>query len=181
MPHSIIDISNISQYLSGSALTDDIDVPDGHYAEENMKTTVVPNRNAIMLSIAFGVAAGEKSSAVAAAVHAGDHFIYPDCRPEFVDTFRAMQNCALEGVWDVDLYAPFVNISKADIAKIGHDLGVKFENTWSCYKGGKIHCGRCGTCVERQEAMHLAGIKDKTEYEDSNYWKEKVSEEKINE
>ena len=174
----IIDISNISQYLSGSALTDDIDVPDGHYAEENMKTTVVPNRNAIMLSIAFGVAAGEKSSAVAAAVHAGDHFIYPDCRPEFVDTFRAMQNCALEGVWDVDLYAPFVNISKADIAKIGYDLGVKFENTWSCYKGGKIHCGRCGTCVERQEAMHLAGIKDKTEYEDSNYWKEKVSEEK---
>ena len=86
-----------------------------------------------------------------------------------------------EGVWDVDLYAPFVNISKADIAKIGHDLGVKFENTWSCYKGGKIHCGRCGTCVERQEAMYLAGIKDKTEYEDSNYWKEKVSEEKINE
>ena len=85
-----------------------------------------------------------------------------------------MQNCALEGVWDVDLYAPFVNISKADIAKIGYDLGVKFENTWSCYKGGKIHCGRCGTCVERQEAMHLAGIKDKTEYEDSNYWKEKV-------
>ena len=174
VPHSIIDISNISQYLSGSALTDDIDVPDGHYAEENMKTTVVPNRNAIMLSIAFGVAAGEKSSAVAAAVHAGDHFIYPDCRPEFVETFRAMQNCALEGVWDVDLYAPFVNISKADIAKIGYDLGVKFENTWSCYKGGKIHCGRCGTCVERQEAMHLAGIKDKTEYEDSNYWKEKV-------
>lgn len=170
--HEIIDISNLAQFLTGSALTDDIDVPDGHYAEENMQTTVVPNRNAIFLTIAFGVAAGEHSSAVAAAVHAGDHFIYPDCRPEFVEAFRAMQTTALEGVSDVDFYAPYVHIAKADIARIGADFGVPFEKTWSCYKGGERHCGRCGTCVERLEAFYLAGVEDRTEYEDPDYWRE---------
>ncbi|MDH5559075.1 MAG: 7-cyano-7-deazaguanine synthase QueC [Alphaproteobacteria bacterium] len=170
--HDIIDIANIGNFLSGSALTGDIDVPDGHYAEDNMRVTVVPNRNAIMLTIAFGVAAGENASAVAAAVHAGDHFVYPDCRPAFVDAFRAMQNCALEGMWEVDLYTPFVGMSKADIARAGADLGVPFELTWSCYKGGESHCGRCGTCVERQEALHLAGVPDPTHYEDPDYWVE---------
>lgn len=170
--HDIVDISNIGPLLGGSALTDDIDVPDGHYAEENMQVTVVPNRNAIMLTIAYGIAAGEHASAVAAAVHAGDHFIYPDCRPAFVDAFRAMQNCALEGVSEVDFYAPFVQSTKADIVRQGTVLGVPFEGTWSCYKGGDRHCGRCGTCVERREAFHLAGIDDPTEYEDPDYWLE---------
>lgn len=170
--HNIIDISNIAQFLTGSALTDNIDVPDGHYAAETMRTTVVPNRNAIMLSIAFGIAAGENASAVAAAVHAGDHFIYPDCRPEFVDAFRAMQNCALEGMWEVDFYAPYVNQAKADIARAGAELEVPFQKTWSCYKGGELHCGRCGTCVERQEALHLADVVDETTYEDPEYWRE---------
>jgi 7-cyano-7-deazaguanine synthase len=171
VPHNIIDISTIAQFLKGSALTDNVDVPDGHYAEETMRATVVPNRNAIMLTIAFGVAAGEDASAVAAAVHAGDHFVYPDCRPEFVDAFRAMQNCALEGMWDVDLLTPFVNQTKADIARMGGELGVPFDKTWSCYKGREIHCGRCGTCVERQEALHIADVSDPTEYEDPDYWR----------
>jgi 7-cyano-7-deazaguanine synthase len=98
--HEVVDIANLARFLSGSALTDplSVDVPDGHYAEDNMRTTVVPNRNAIMLAIAFGIAAGEGAGAVAFAVHAGDHFIYPDCRPAFVDAFRAMQRCALQGM-----------------------------------------------------------------------------------
>ena len=170
--HDIIDISNIAIYLTGSALTDDVEVPDGHYEEENMRATVVPNRNAIMFALAYGVAAGENASAVAAAVHAGDPFIYPDCRPEFLDAFRAMENCALEGMWDVDFYAPFVNQTKADIARIGSELNVPFEKTWSCYKGGDQHCGRCGTCVERQEALYLANVPDPTTYIDPDYWAE---------
>ncbi|MHA1598859.1 MAG: 7-cyano-7-deazaguanine synthase QueC [Alphaproteobacteria bacterium] len=170
VPHAIIDISSIGKYLGGSALTDDIEVPDGHYAEQTMQATIVPNRNAIMLSIAFGIACADNASAVAAAVHAGDHYIYPDCRPEFVEAFQAMQNRALEGQWRVELLTPFLTMSKADITRIGADLGVAFEDTWSCYKGGEIHCGRCGTCVERQEAFHLAGVPDPTTYEDPDYW-----------
>jgi 7-cyano-7-deazaguanine synthase len=169
--HDIIDISTLAPFLTGSALTDSVDVPDGHYAEETMRTTVVPNRNAIMLAIAFGIAAGENASAVAAAVHAGDHFIYPDCRPAFVDAFRAMQDRALEGMWKVDFHAPFVDWTKADIARLGTKLGVPFERTWSCYRGGERHCGRCGTCVERQEALYLAGVPDPTAYEDPDFWR----------
>jgi len=106
--HQIIDIREIGRNLSGSALTDDLDVPDGHYAENTMKVTVVPNRNAIMLAIAFGIAAAQKAEAVATAVHGGDHFIYPDCRPGFIDAFQAMQNHALDGYADIRLYAPYV-------------------------------------------------------------------------
>ncbi|MGB0748739.1 MAG: 7-cyano-7-deazaguanine synthase QueC [Magnetospiraceae bacterium] len=171
VPHSIIDITSITPYLTGSALTDSVDVPDGHYAEDSMRVTIVPNRNAIMLTIAFGVAASDNAAAVGAAVHAGDHFVYPDCRPEFVSAFREMQNHALKDVWEIDLYAPYVHISKADIARIGADLDVPFEKTWSCYKGGDIHCGRCGTCVERREALHIAGVADPTPYADPDYWR----------
>jgi 7-cyano-7-deazaguanine synthase len=169
--HDTIDISGLAPFLAGSALTDDLDVPDGHYAEDTMRATVVPNRNAIMFAIAFGIAAGENAQAVAAAVHAGDHFIYPDCRPAFVDAFRAMQDRALEGMWTIDFHAPFVDRTKADIARIGAALGVPFDRTWSCYRGGARHCGRCGTCVERQEALFLAGVPDPTSYEDPNYWR----------
>ena len=174
--HSIIDISSFGRQLSGSALTDDIDVPDGHYAEESMKVTVVPNRNAIMLTMAYGLASAQDAEAVGAAFHGGDHFIYPDCRPGFVNAFAKMQNHALEGLSEIELYTPFVNISKADIVKEGARLGVSFEETWSCYKGGNIHCGCCGTCVERIEAFDLAGVEDPSTYEDSEYWKHTVKQ-----
>lgn len=170
VPHDIIDITAIGKHLTGSALTDDIEVPDGHYAEESMKSTVVPNRNAIMLAIAFGLAAAQKADAVAVAVHGGDHFIYPDCRPGFIDAFQLMQNHALDGYASVSLYAPFVNVSKADIVTDGARHHTPFAETWSCYKGGICHCGRCGTCVERREAFHLAGVEDPTDYEDTDFW-----------
>ncbi len=170
--HILIDISNIGRQLTGSALTDNVDVPDGHYAEETMKITVVPNRNAIMLSIAFGIASARGAEAVATAVHGGDHFIYPDCRPAFTESFETMQRHALEGMGEISLYTPYVHTSKADIAAEGLRLGVDYRTTWSCYKGGEVHCGRCGTCVERREAFHLAGGIDPTVYADEAFWKE---------
>lgn len=164
--YDVIDLSNITKFLSGSALTDDIDVPEGHYAADNMKLTVVPNRNAIMLTIAYAVAVSEQAAIVATGVHAGDHHIYPDCRPDFVRTFDAMQRVAVEGFGnpDLHLYAPFVDIGKHDIVTIGHALNVPYAATWSCYKGGDVHCGKCGTCVERKEAFALAGVIDPTIY-----------------
>lgn len=170
VPHQVIDMRGIGAALSGSALTDDIDVPDGHYAEDMMKITVVPNRNAIMLTIAYGIAAGAGANAVATAVHGGDHFIYPDCRPGFTQAFDRMQRAALQGYAEIALLTPFVHRSKADIVTEGARAGTPFEQTWSCYKGGAQHCGRCGTCVERREAFHLAGIADPTRYDDPDFW-----------
>ncbi len=172
--HDSVDLTAIAPFLKGSALIDSAAgaVPDGHYAEESMRVTVVPNRNAIMLAVAFGIAAGAGFDRVAAAVHAGDHFIYPDCRPAFIDAFRAMQATALEGMWRIGLFTPYVRQSKADIVRQGAALGVPFAETWSCYKGGAEHCGRCGTCVERREAFHLAGVTDPTRYSDPDYWRE---------
>jgi 7-cyano-7-deazaguanine synthase len=170
VPHDVVDIAAVGRLLIGSALTSGEKVPDGHYAEETMRVTVVPNRNAIMLAIAFGVAAAEHADAVAAAVHGGDHFIYPDCRPGFVAAFAAMQRHALEGLATVAFYTPFLAMGKADIVREGARLGVPFAETWSCYKGGAQHCGCCGTCVERREAFHLAGVDDPTPYDDANYW-----------
>ncbi len=174
VPHDLIDMRHIGEHLSGSALTDDVDVPDGHYAEDSMKITVVPNRNAIMLAIAFGIAAAKGADAVATAVHGGDHFIYPDCRPEFIAAFEAMQKYALEGYADIRLYTPFVHIPKSAIVTVGAAHGTPFADTWSCYKGGEMHCGRCGTCVERQEAFALAEVVDPTEYDDPDFWKTTV-------
>ena len=178
VPHHIIDISQVGAALTGSALTDNIDVPDGHYTEEQMKSTIVPNRNAIMLTIAYGVASSTGDESVATAVHGGDHFIYPDCRPGFIEKFAAMQDEALEGVSNIKLFTPFVQKTKADIVAEGTKLSVPFQETWSCYKGGKIHCGRCGTCVERREAFDISGIKDPTIYQDSDFWIETVRIEK---
>lgn len=165
--HTVVDLSGVGALLTGSALTDDIAVPEGHYAEETMKVTVVPNRNAIMLAVAYGLAVAEGAEIVATAVHAGDHFIYPDCRPAFVEAFDTMERLAVEGFGceRLRLHAPFVDIPKAQIVKIGAYLGVPYEATWSCYKGGDVHCGKCGTCVERREAFHLANVPDPTEYE----------------
>jgi len=170
VPFHLIDMRGIGASLTGSALTDDIDVPDGHYEEETMRATVVPNRNAIMLSIGFGIAAAEGDEAVATAVHGGDHFIYPDCRPSFTRAFDAMQQAALDGYAEVRLHTPFVEHSKAKIVRQGAKHDTPFAQTWSCYKGNKVHCGRCGTCVERREAFHLAGISDPTIYADPDYW-----------
>ncbi|WP_170789932.1 7-cyano-7-deazaguanine synthase QueC [Ruegeria lacuscaerulensis] len=170
VPHDIIDLRSVGAVLTGSALTDDVDVPDGHYAEDSMKVTVVPNRNAIMLTVAFGAAAARGADAVATAVHGGDHFIYPDCRPAFTEAFEAMQKLALDGYADVSLFTPFVHRSKADIVTEGARVNTPFAQTWSCYKGGDNHCGRCGTCVERREAFHLAGIPDPTTYDDPDFW-----------
>lgn len=170
VPHDIIDLRSIGSALTGSALTDDIDVPDGHYAEESMRITVVPNRNAIMLAVAFGVAAARGDQAVATAVHGGDHFIYPDCRPAFTQSFAIMQKAALDGYAEVLLYTPFVHQTKADIVIAGARHNTPFADTWSCYKGAEVHCGRCGTCVERREAFHLASIADPTHYADPDFW-----------
>ncbi len=174
VPFHLIDMRPIGAELTGSALTDDLDVPEGHYAEENMKVTVVPNRNAIMLTIAFGIAAARGDKAVATAVHGGDHFIYPDCRPAFAEAFETMQRAALDGYADVRLHTPFVHRTKADIVTEGARVNTPFAETWSCYKGGARHCGRCGTCVERREAFHLAGVADPTVYDDPDFWREAV-------
>lgn len=175
VPFHLVDLSGLGAALTGSALTGDLAVPDGHYAQDTMRITVVPNRNAIMLTIAFGIAAANGDRAVAAAVHGGDHFIYPDCRPTFTGTFHAMQQAALDGYAQVALHVPFVRATKADIVTAGARAGTPFADTWSCYKGGARHCGRCGTCVERREAFHLAGIPDPTDYDDPDYWRGAVA------
>src|SRR5579884_2194997 len=147
----VIDLSYLGRHLAGSALTDEtIAVPDGHYAAPNMAITIVPNRNAIMLAIAYGIAVAENAEVVALGVHAGDHFIYPDCRPAFISAFDAMERVAVEGCGNPELHleAPFVHMGKQDIVALGAQLGVPYEETWSCYKGGEKHCGTCGTCVE---------------------------------
>ena len=160
--HEIADLSSITKLISSSVLTSDSPVPDGHYAEESMKATVVPNRNMIMLSVAIGWAINEKFDNVAYAAHNGDHAIYPDCRNEFVENLSKAAEIA---DWHpVNIIRPFVDISKADIVKLGSQLDVEFEKTWSCYKGKDLHCGKCGTCIERIEAFGLAGIEDKTVY-----------------
>ncbi|MCB1120019.1 MAG: 7-cyano-7-deazaguanine synthase, partial [Verrucomicrobiae bacterium] len=140
-------------------------VPHGHYEEENMKSTVVPNRNMILLSVATGWAVSLKADCVSYAAHAGDHAIYPDCREEFADALDKTMRLA---DWqEIYLNRPFVSWTKADIVRRGAELNVPFEKTWSCYEGGDQHCGRCGTCIERREAFHLAGVADPTEYSEA--------------
>jgi len=168
VPWSLVDLSGLRSLIGGSALTDDtIDVPEGHYAEPSMAKTVVPNRNLIMLSIAAGIAVANDSDRVATGVHAGDHFVYPDCRPTFISAASTAIMLGTDGFAPpgFGVIAPFVHISKADIARIGDELGVPWDETWSCYKGGARHCGLCGTCVERIEAFQIAGVDDPTEYD----------------
>jgi 7-cyano-7-deazaguanine synthase len=172
--HDVLDLSDVGRRLTGSALTGGQDVPEGHYAAETMRVTVVPNRNALMLTAAFALASGRGLSRVAAAVHGGDHFVYPDCRPGFVDAFQAMQDQALDGLGRVLLDTPFLHWTKTDIAAEAGRLDVPVAESWSCYKGGDRHCGRCGTCVERREALHDAGVPDPTDYADPDYWRQAV-------
>jgi 7-cyano-7-deazaguanine synthase len=172
--HSTIDLTTVTRFLTGSSLTNpEVAVPEGHYADENMRVTVVPNRNAMMLTVAFAVAASEGAKRVAVAVHAGDHAIYSDCRPEFVERFQAMQDASLGE--HIELYTPFLHVDKLEITRRAVRLGVPVEETWSCYNGGELHCGRCGTCVERAWAIAEAGIEDPTAYRDPGYWREVMS------
>jgi 7-cyano-7-deazaguanine synthase len=165
--YHLVDLRSVGALLTGSALTDrGVAVPDGHYTDESMRDTVVPNRNAIMLSVATGVAVATGAEIVAAAVHAGDHPIYPDCRPAFVAAFEQMARVANEGFVapGFRVATPYLDWDKSDIVARGAELGVPFAETWSCYKGGDVHCGTCGTCVERIEAFAVAGVPDPTTY-----------------
>ena len=162
--HITIPLDFMHKYFKSSLLEGADAIPEGHYADDNMKSTVVPFRNGIMLAIAVGIAESRGLKRVFIANHAGDHTIYPDCRPEFINAFK---ESAIAGTFEgIKILAPYTRITKAQIAKIGKKLGIDYSETWSCYKGGDKHCGKCGTCIERKEALAEAGIADTTEYED---------------
>lgn len=156
VPHMVVTLPDVEKLLMGSALTDfQIKVPEGHYEDESMKATVVPNRNMMLLSIAGSYAVGKEFDVIATAVHAGDHAIYPDCRPEFIEAMRTAFRVG--NYHPVGVYAPYLDYTKADIAVEGLILGIDYDKeTWSCYKGGATPCKVCGTCVEREEALREA-------------------------
>ena len=162
--HIVINLGFMHQYFKSSLLEGAEAIPEGNYDEENMKSTVVPFRNGIMLSIAAGVADSNGLKYVMMANHGGDHTIYPDCRPEFVS---AMSEATRLGTYPgIEVLAPYTDITKSDIARHGKALGIDYAETWSCYKGGEHHCGKCGTCRERIEALADAGIEDHTVYDE---------------
>src|SRR5450432_3556171 len=163
VPHQVIPLDFIGKLFASDLLQKGGDIPDGHYADENMQRTVVPFRNGIMLAAAAGLAESAGAAGLVIAAHGGDHAIYPDCREDFM---RAMGEAMRLGTYaGVQLLRPFIRLTKGGIAAEGARLGVDFSRTWSCYKGGAIHCGRCGTCVERREAFLQAGVADPTKYE----------------
>ena len=163
VPHKEVDITAINQLLLGSSLTDDIDVPEGHYAAENMKSTVVPNRNMIMLSLAIGYAVSIKAGAVYYGAHGGDHAIYPDCRPLFVEKMNEVSQVA--NYESVDVVAPYLHADKIQILREGLDMGLDYSKTWTCYNGRERACGKCGSCIERLEAFSVNGAVDPLPYE----------------
>lgn len=162
--HIVIPLAFVAKYFKSSLLSGADAIPEGNYDDENMKSTVVPFRNGIMLAVACGIAESRDLRRVMLANHFGDHAIYPDCRRDFVD---AMSEAMRRGTYcGVTVFAPYTDITKADIARRGALLGIDYAETYSCYKGGEHHCGRCGTCRERREAMALAGIDDPTVYDE---------------
>lgn len=196
IPWTLIDLwsSGLTDLLSisGSSLVSGTEVPEGHYGEDSMKATVVPNRNLMMLSIAGAVAVAMGADRILTGVHAGDHFIYPDCRPEFISYASLAIANGNEGFSNLKfdcIDAPYMHATKADIAfnAISHRL--PFHRTWSCYKGGRNHCGKCGTCVERLEAIAEASkrwyelegevIVDETVYDDTSFWREAIKRETV--
>ena len=161
--HEVANLGFVDRLFESDLLKSGGEIPDGHYEEESMKQTVVPFRNGIMLSIAAGFAESIEAVGVVIAAHAGDHAIYPDCRESFMGP---MSEAIRAGTYaEVEVMRPFIEMDKAAIASRGHELGVDFSKTWSCYKGRDKHCGTCGTCVERREAFADAGIEDVTEYD----------------
>jgi 7-cyano-7-deazaguanine synthase len=163
VPHTVIPLSSIGEYFKSDLLKKGGDIPEGHYADENMRRTVVPFRNGIMLAVAGGFAESCGAAGLVIAAHSGDHTIYPDCREDFM---RGMGNALRFGTYAaIQLLRPFIALTKGQIVTEGSKLGVDFGRTWSCYKGGAAHCGKCGTCVERREAFIEAGVPDPTIYE----------------
>ncbi len=162
IPHQVIDLGFVNELFESDLLQSGGEIPDGHYAEASMKRTVVPFRNGIMLAVACGFAESREAEGLVIAAHSGDHAIYPDCREPFM---KAMSQAMRAGTYaEIQLLRPFIAMDKSQIATRGTELGVDFAQTWSCYKGGEVHCGTCGTCVERIEAFELAGIPDPTNY-----------------
>ena len=161
--HKIIDISAINELIGGSSLTSDIDIPEGHYTEESMKQTVVPNRNMILLSMAVGYAVSLDATKVFYGAHSGDHAIYPDCRPEFVE--RMNDVCAIANYEKVEIISPFLYQSKIDILTAGLNMGLDYNLTWTCYNGREKACGKCGACQERLEAFEQNNTQDPLSYE----------------
>jgi 7-cyano-7-deazaguanine synthase len=160
--HQVISLDFINRLFKSDLLESGGDIPDGHYAEASMKQTVVPFRNGIMLAVATGYAESIAAKGLVIAAHSGDHAIYPDCREPFMQAMAAAMG---EGTYaKIQLLRPFIATDKAGIARRGAALGVDFSETWSCYKGGEVHCGVCGTCVERREAFMLAALPDPTRY-----------------
>jgi len=160
--HEVVALPFVAKLFSSALLKGGAEIPEGHYAADNMRQTVVPFRNAIMLSIAAGFAESAGAEGLVIAAHTGDHTVYPDCREEFM---RAMAEAMRTGTYaGIQLLRPFIAMDKGGIATEGARLGVDFARTWSCYKGGEVHCGQCGTCVERREAFIEAGLKDPTVY-----------------
>ena len=160
--HIVISLAFFKEYFKSSLLEGADAIPEGNYDDDNMASTVVPFRNGIMLSIAAGIAESNGLKYIMMANHGGDHAIYPDCRSEFVDAFdKAVQTGTYIGV---RLLTPYTKWTKTDIARRGAELGIDYSETWSCYKGGEVHCGKCGTCTERREALREAGIPDTTQY-----------------
>jgi queuosine biosynthesis protein QueC len=163
IPHIVVPLAFMKGYFKSSLLEGADSIPEGHYTDDNMKSTVVPFRNGIMLSIAAGIAESNGLKYIMIANHGGDHTIYPDCRSAFINSMDdAIKNGTYEGI---RIFAPYTNITKSDIARHGKSLGVDYGRTWSCYKGNDRHCGKCGTCIERKEALADAGIDDSTIYE----------------
>ena len=161
--HKVIDISAINQLLAGSSLTDDIDIPEGHYEAESMKSTVVPNRNMILLSLAVGYAVSVGAEQVYYGAHSGDHAIYPDCRPEFVKKMNDV--CQIANYEAVEIFSPYLEASKTDILTDGIKMGLDYSQTWTCYNGREKACGKCGACQERLEAFNDNNVEDPLAYE----------------
>ncbi len=162
--HVVIPLEFMHRYFKSSLLEGADAIPEGNYDDDNMRSTVVPFRNGIMLSIGCGMAESRGLKHVLIANHGGDHVIYPDCRPAFIN---AMSEAMCNGTYaNVTIDAPYTNITKADICRRGTELGIDYTKTYSCYKGGEHHCGKCGTCMERKEAFRLAGVPDPTVYEE---------------
>lgn len=160
----VVDMPFVGQLFESSLLSGADAIPEGNYDDDNMRSTVVPFRNGIMLAVAAGLAESRGLKHLMMANHGGDHAIYPDCRRGFVD---AMSRAIAEGTYDrITIDAPYTDITKTDIARRGAALGIDYSHTYSCYKGGEKHCGRCGTCTERRQAFADAGLPDPTEYEE---------------